>query len=200
MNELSKRLAYTEQPQYGYIANEPGVVDETWMLSLPALGGIANRGLKTIGEYLPYINDIWQGRGLLFHKPFDWMTPEEYTNFGRKGVEFYKSVLNPRKAESRYIENPINFPNSKAGESDYKYMEQYPLVVKNIKEALSNVYKKVKPKIDKNGNEYIRKDAKGFHNLKVKWKGKEYDYQIRDNAYNKENDFYNIKPYEKLDE
>ena len=42
MSELSDKLAYTEQPQYGYITNEPGLVDETWMLATPVAMGAKN--------------------------------------------------------------------------------------------------------------------------------------------------------------
>ena len=96
MSELSERLAYTEQPQYGYITNEPGVVDETWMLGIPFLGGLASKGLKAIGSYLPYMNDIWRGRELIFHKPFDKMTPEEFKQYGKMGEGEFTITLRTR--------------------------------------------------------------------------------------------------------
>ena len=162
------------------------------------IGGLGLfRAGKLAAPYAPYLDKIWKGRSLLFHKPFENMTPQEYNEFGRRGVKFYKEVLNPTQTTNKNVDNAIRFPNASAGESDYRYMEQYPLLPKNIKEAQENTYIPPQPKI-KNGKPYIRKDAKGFHNLKVKWKDKYYDYQIRDNAYDDFNDFHNIKPYENL--
>lgn len=165
------------------------------------IGGLGLfRAGKLAAPYAPYLDKIWKGRSLLFHKPFENMTPQEYNEFGRRGVKFYKEVLHPIQATNKNVDNAIHFPNRRASESDYRYMEQYPLLPKNIKEATENTYKLPKPKIDKYGNETIRDDAKGFHNLKVKWKDKYYDYQIRDNKYNDFYDFYNIKPYDKLND
>ena len=61
MSELAEQLAYTEEPQYGYITNEPGVVDETWKYIAPlAIGarGLINSGLNLYNSYKPYFNDI----------------------------------------------------------------------------------------------------------------------------------------------
>lgn len=193
---------------YKYIANttedeptqfEPlhdAAIDETWKYAIPlSLGGL---GIKTALPFLPYMADIWAGRNLLFHKPFDKMTKEEYTNYGYTGRDFYKKVLNPQKAQNKFIEGEINLPNSKAMKPDYRYMEQYPLLRKNINEASENTFLKPHPKIDKNGNAYIRSDAQGFNNLKVNWKGEDYIYQIKKNAYDNQNYFHNIKPYKNL--
>lgn len=174
-------------------------INDGWLLPSLLIGG--NGIYRTISPFVPYINDIVQGLDLLVHKPYNWMSPEEYNAFGQRGVEYFKKVLNPQSATNKNIENEIHFPNRRAGESDYKYMEQYPLLRKNIEEATKDTYLPPRVKINKKtGEKYTRQDAKGFHNLKVRWKGKDYDYQIKDNAYDKYNDFYNIKPYEYLDE
>jgi len=68
-------------------------------------------------------------------------------------------------------------------------MEQYPLLRYQIDNAKSNQPMAV----NKN-----REDANLFYNLKGKWKGKDYDYQIRDNT-NNSLEFHNIKPYEFLE-
>lgn len=148
-------------------------------------------GVPEILPFLPYAKDIWKGRGLLFHKPFSWMTPKEYTNFGKRGKQFYKEVLHPQSAKNKKFNLDASFPNSRAMESDYKYMEQYPLTRKNINDAQEKLY--TYPK--NYGGHKLRTDAEGFNNLKVKWKGQDYAYQIRDNAGHIGNDFYNIKPY-----
>ncbi len=71
----------------------------------------------------------------------------------------------------------------------YRYIEQYPVLKQNIKRAVENINLP---------NNKIRDDSLSFDNLKVKWNGQDYVYQIRDNAYTQTKDFYNIKPYEKL--
>ena len=162
--------------------------------------GITVKNIKDATTYLPYLKDIWEGRGLLIHKPFDQMTEQEIAAYRQLGNSFYKNNLNGRTAENNMLHKPtpVNFPNARAGESDFQYMEQYPLLRRNIQEAKENTFLPPHVKIDKNGNEYIRPDANGFNNLKVNWKGKLYDYQIKENSNNSGNDFYNIKPYEYL--
>ena len=134
MSELSDKLAYTEQPQYGYITNEPGVVDETWMLGLPFLGGLANKGLKNIGGYLPYINDIWQGRDLLFHKPFDQMTKNEFRQYGNLGEKYYQEHLQNNPVEIKNY-GEIRFGAKNKGKDKTRNYEQYPFLRKNLENA-----------------------------------------------------------------
>lgn len=183
--ELINSLTYNNMPM------ENEAVDVTWQYVAPfavGLGKTLNKGLNYIKDYAPYINDIWQGRNLLLHKDFNKMTPKEYTNYGNTGKEFFKRILHPQKANNEIV-GEIIFPNGSAGKSDYKYMEQYPLLRYNINKAKDNKFIK---------NYKNRKDTDGFNNLKVKWKDKDYTYQIKNNKYDKTNDFYNIKPYDLL--
>ena len=200
MATLTEQLA-ANPVLYGGVSNDPyndAAIDETWKYVLGARIGL--RGLGLLNEFGPYLKDIWQGRNLLFHTPFDEMTPEDIRAYRKLGNIFYKNNLNGQTVENNLLhtDGPVSFPNGRASESDYQYMEQYPLLRKNIKEAKENTFLPPHIKYDENGNSYFRTDANGFNNLKVKWKNKLYDYQIKENSNGSGNDFYNIKPYEFL--
>ena len=152
-----------------------------------------------------YLPEIIASARLLYHKPFEKMTKEEYNKYGKLGTEYYKKYIQGKKAYNTDVQNSdyknregIMFTGTRAGEPDYRYMEQYPDLIKNIESSTENYFDKPRPKIGKDGKEYIRDDAKGFSNLKVNWHGKDYDYQIRHNPYLEMPDFYNIKPYDVL--
>lgn len=148
-------------------------------------------------SYIPYLDDIWQGRKLLFHKPFGEMTTKEYNAYGKLGKEYYKNHIQGKRVKNNVV-GEIDFYGRQAAKPDPKYMEQYPFLRYNIKNAKENINIPVKKIKSKDGVEYTRKDATGFDNLKVKWKNTYYDYQIRNNPGLPNKDFYNIKPYEKL--
>lgn len=198
MASLYEQMTGDAPVQYGRVEFDPlndVALNDDWAIPSMVVGGL---GLFKTIPYLPYLREIWKGRNLLLHKPFDKMTKEEYNNYGKLGRDFYKSVLNKQKANSRFINGDISFPNKRASETDYRYMEQYPLLRKNIHDATKNTFIEPQAKIDEYGNEYIRSDANGFNNLKIRWNGNDYDYQIKENANGSGNDFYNIKPYELL--
>lgn len=189
-----------ENSLYSYISEQPpdeGIALNDNTLSSLLLGGAFAKTLgkgavqtfNTVKEYAPYAKDIWEGRELLIHKPFDKMTPEEYTKYGDIGKQYFKTTLNPQTSHNPII-GDVKYPNKSAGKPDYKYMEQYPFMRYNIDKATNNKY------IPNNKN---RADAKGFDNLKVNWKGKDYAYQIKNSAYNQGKNFHNIKPYELLE-
>ena len=185
MSKLSDRLAYTEQPQYGYITNEPGVVDETWMLGLPFLGGLAGRGLKTIGGYLPYTNDIWQGRGLLFSNLLN--TRKETRKLGEN---FIKEYLSNNPINTKF--GQIEFKNKLANETDPQHMWQFPFARFNLSRATNNTNIPNKKPDSKPDVDY-------FDNIEINFLGKNFDYQIRNNKNNKLKDLYNIKDYKLLE-
>lgn len=191
--ELINSLTYNNMPM------ENEAVDVTWQYVAPfALGlkNVAQRGLRQIANH-PKTQQLMHAGQLLFHKPFEKMTNEEYASYGRLGKEYYKKYIQGTKAKNDII-GDVDFYGAQARKSDPRYMEQYPFLRKNIEKAKENVYLEVKEKLDKKGLPYTRKDATGFDNLKIKWKGKDYDYQIRNNPELPNKDFYNIKPYEKL--
>ena len=145
-----------------------------------ALGGGA---LGALGGYTSKLNSA---RKLIYHKPYETMNKEEARAFKGMGKKYYKDYIQFRSVENPYY-GKFNFVGSQAGKPDYKFMEQYPFLRKNLQNASDNIG-------IKNNKERI--DSLGFNNIKVNFKGKDYDYQIRKNSNNLENDFYNIKPYE----
>ena len=169
-------------------------------------GEAAELGLAAFsGSKVKYLPKMIAGLRLLYHKPFDKMSEEEYNKFGRLGMDYYKKYIQGKKANNQEVQNVdyknrqgIMFTGKRAGEPDYRFMEQYPRLINNIENAKENYFDPVRSKIGKDGIEYLRKDAKGFSNLKVNWRGKDYDYQVRHNPYLEMPDFYNIKPYDFL--
>ena len=146
---------------------------------------------------IKYLPELISGARLLYHKPFDKMTKEEYTKYGQLGKEYYKKYIQNKPVNNEKF-GVYDFKGAQAGKPDYRYMEQYPKLRENIENAKENVYLDAKPYIDKNGKLVTRKDATGFDNLKVNWKGKDFDYQMRHNPFLDTPDFYNIKPYQFL--
>lgn len=185
---------------------------QAYNLLLSKLTGLKNEDavMGAISLALPfskvkYLPEAISAAKLLYHKPFEKMSEEEYNNYGKLGTDYYKKYIQGKRAHNPEVQNAdyknrdgIMFTGSRAGKPDYRYMEQYPDLIKNIENGTDNYFDKIRPKIGKDGKEYIRDDAKGFSNLKVNWRGKDYDYQIRHNPYLDLPDFYNIKPYDIL--
>lgn len=49
-------------------------MNDAWAIPNLVLGGKAlTTGTGALITNAPYLNDIWQGRNLLLHKPFKWM-------------------------------------------------------------------------------------------------------------------------------
>ena len=117
------------------------------------------------------------------------MSKEEQKAFGRLGKRFYKDNIQPHVEHNNLI-GDVNFPGNQARKTDYNYMEQYPFLRYNIKNAKENTYLP---------NNKPRLDANGFDNLRVNWLGKDYAYQIKNSAYDGTKNFHNIKPYELLE-
>lgn len=177
---------------YGYITDGPRELDKGEALPDNTLfnlliGTTAKKGLdigkKITKNLFSDIQGIWNGRDLIFHKKFEEMTPQEYTEYGKLGKKYYKTNLHNKTFENSEI-GTGNFPNSQAGKTDYRYMEQYPFLRYLLKNA----------KVEAKENNKDRIDSLMFYDLKNKFKGKDYIYQIRKNAYDKTNNFYNIKP------
>lgn len=108
---------------------------DSW--AIPSLvigsGGMSN-GIKKIAEYAPYINDIWQGRNLLFHKPFNKMSSEEFKSYGKLGRQYYKDHLqnNPVDINGYGL---VEFGRTNRGKDNTANMEQYPFLRKNLQNA-----------------------------------------------------------------
>ncbi len=203
MSELADKLAYTEQPQYGYITNEPGVVDDTFNILLPlaGIGFMGSRGLRPVvgakdyikkifrsaNQIKPYLGEIWEGRDLYLRKPYDWMSKQERNSYANKGVEFFKK---------HFVDNPVStilgdvdFHGNRAAETNPRYMNQYPFVRYNLSKADKNIQvPNYKPE--------LRNNTEKFDNLVVDMFGDKYVYQVRNNKNNTTNDFYNINKYD----
>lgn len=126
--ELTKSLAYNETP------TENEAVDFTWQLISPlALGakGLTNKGLNNINSYAPYLKDIWQGRSLLFHKPFNKMTKEEFKNYGKQGELYSKEHLQYNPVNIKGY-GTVTFSKHNRGKDKTINYEQYPFLRKNL--------------------------------------------------------------------
>lgn len=122
MDELASRLA----------ENEPGLEDITWQY-LPA-GLVAGKIGSKVMPYLPYLKDIWEGRGLLFHKPFGEMTNKEFENYNQQGQNYYQQYLQNNPANIKNY-GQVTFGGKNKGK-DFTYnMEQYPFLRKNLESA-----------------------------------------------------------------
>lgn len=150
-----------------------------------AMGAISTTIPASKVKYLP---QILSASKLLIHKPFDKMTKQEYNKYGKLGKRYYKDYIQGNMVTNDII-GDVDFKGAQAGKPDYRYMEQYPFLRKNLEEANENITLPTNKE---------RADAIDFDNLKVNWKGKDYTYQVRNNPDLPTKDFYNIKPYDIL--
>lgn len=130
------------KPLEGYVSNtfephhdEAIAVDMVTPTLETALGikGLFS-GIKAFNGIRPFLGDIWNGRGLLFHKPFRMMSKQEYNNYGQLGKDYYQNYLqkNPISIDNYGV---VNFGSNNRGK-DYPFkMEQYPFLRKNLKNA-----------------------------------------------------------------
>jgi hypothetical protein len=170
-------------------------LERAYNLYLSKFGDIKNEDLVmgAISMAVPmakvkYLPEIIAAARLLHHKPFEKMSEIEQKAYRKAGTKYYKNYIKDKIVHNDVI-GDVDFKGGQAGEPDFQYMEQYPKLRENIKNATENIF--LPPK-------YEREDATGFDNLKVHWRCKDYDYQIRHNPFLKTPDFYNIKPYDLL--
>lgn len=112
--------------------NEPSVEDITWQY-LPAVG-IGGKLASKAFPYLPYLRDIWQGKNLLFHKPFNQMSKEEFKNYGKQGKKYYQDFLQNNPVNIKNY-GQITFGSKNKGKDKTANMEQYPFLRKNLENA-----------------------------------------------------------------
>lgn len=179
-NDNAKQLTPQEKA-YNFLLSKLSNVNKEDAL----MGAITMALPMTKAKYLP---KVIAGARLLYHKPFEKMSELEQKTYRKEGTKYYKNYIKDKIVHNDTI-GDIDFKGGQAGESDFQYMEQYPRLRSNIKKATDNI--NLPPK-------YPRDDATSFDNLKVHWRGKDYDYQIRHNPFLKTPDFYNIKPYDLL--
>lgn len=124
--ELTKRLLENTELE------EPSVQDVTWETLAPLVVGI--KGFNVLKSYTPYLEDIWNGRKLIVHKPFNKMTREEFKQFGKLGEEYTKDYLQHNPANIKGY-GMVKFSRHNRGKDKTINYEQYPFLRKNLETA-----------------------------------------------------------------
>ena len=141
---------------------------------------------KSLVDFMPYVQDVWQGKHILLRKPYDWMNKQEREDFINDATEYFDNYMVDHPVHTPF--GDIEFRGNRAAESNPRYMRQYPLVRYNLSKTSKNIptpnYKPLK-----------RPDVERFDNLEVDTLGGKYIYQIRNNKFDKTKDFYNINEY-----
>lgn len=114
----------------------------------------ATRVVRTLASYAPYAKDIWEGRNLLFHKPFDQMNRQEIKDYGKIGKQYYQNYLQKNPA---FIKNygEVFFGRTNKGKDTTRNMEQYPFLRKNLETSKQGVNTNTKNEIDRNYDHFI---------------------------------------------
>lgn len=120
-------------------------IDDPWAIPSLITGGLgAFKTGKALTGMAPYFNDIWQGRKLLFHKPFGWMSKQEFKNYGNLGKNYYKNFLQKNPVNIKGY-GKVEFGKHNRGKDLTQNMEQYPFLRKNLEtgtlEPFSTNYK-----------------------------------------------------------
>lgn len=139
MADLYNQLVSDTPIQYGQVEQNEWInnplndvaLNDDW--AIPSLVSGVLGASKTI-PFLPYIKDIWAGKNLLFHKPFQNMTKEEFKDYGNMGKDYYKNYLqnNPINVKGYGL---IKFGRKNRGKDKTINYEQYPFLRKNIENA-----------------------------------------------------------------
>lgn len=166
---------------YGYLENdkvqhfEPhndeaiavDMLTPTLEMALGLKGAIGS--YKIFNKIKPFLGDIWAGRKLLFHKPFNKMNSYELNKYNQKGLDYYQNYLqkNPIYKDNLGI---IEFSRKNRGKDLTKNMGNYPFLRKNISESIEEI----SPTNNKNEIDRI------YHHLYKKDGNNLYDYIIED--------------------
>lgn len=156
------RINYQTYPPH----NDEAIIDE-WAVPNLVMGtmGLYQAG-KTAFELAPYAKDIWAGRNLLFHKPFKWMSKQEYDNYGQMGKNYFQNYLQKNPINIKEY-GKINFSSNNRGK-DYPFkMDQYPFLRKNLENAKWKFNSNEKNEFDRTYDHFYN-----LHNRKL------YDYLI----------------------
>lgn len=171
MADLYKYLSNDNVQQFPPHNDEAIAVDMASPVVETALGlkGLIG-GVRAYNGIRPFLGDIWAGRKLLFHKPFNQMTREEFKNYGKLGKDYYKNYLqrNPLKMKDESI---IHFGSDYNGKDFPFKMEQYPYLRKQLYNA-----ENIKTTNDKNATNKV------YEHLYNTFRNKLYDYLIENNT------------------
>jgi len=142
---------------------------DAWTMPNLFMGGyVVKNGFNRVLPFLPYLRDIWEGRELLFHKPFNKMNSEEFKNYNKLGKQYYKDFLQ---------NNPVNikdygeilFSRHNKGKDNTINMEQYPLLRKNLATSEKGLNTNTKNELDRS-----------YDHFSNTFKNNLYDYLIED--------------------
>lgn len=158
MADLYGKISNIDEEQTQYQTLDPlndMAIDETWKYVTPI--GFTLR--KTI-PYIQYMPDIWAGRNLLFHKPFDKMTKEEYNDYEKIGRDYYQNYLQKNPVNVQEY-GKIEFGHKNKGKDKTYNFEQYPFLRKNLETAKKeNFSTNYKNETDRN-YDYFSNEYKG---------------------------------------
>lgn len=166
---------------YGYLTNDKiqqfdphndeAIAVDMFTPTLEAVLGLkgAAGGYKAFKEIKPFLGDIWAGKELLFHKPFNEMNSYELNKYNQKGLDYYQNYLqqNPIYKDNFGL---IEFGRKNKGKDLTKDMGNYPFLRKNLSEAIEEI----SPTNTKNESDRV------YHHLYKKNKNNLYDYIIED--------------------
>ena len=146
-----------------------------------AASGIATGGL--IGGAGGYLEKAIRANMLENSKPLSELTQAQIKNLVKRGKDYYQDYL-----RDTYVPYPsldkIYFHNTQAKEIRPHNMTMIPKLPEQIRTSYGLKYSNDKP---------WRQDANNFYKLYNTYKGKNYEYVIRNNANKTGNDFYQIK-------
>lgn len=146
-----------------------------------AAGGLAAGGL--IGGAGGYLEKAVRANMLENSKPISELTKTQIKNLRKLGKEYYWDYLQGRMISTSQL-GKINFSGAQAGEIGLHNIKMIPKIPEQIRSAQGLRYSNDKP---------WRNDANNFYKLYNTYKGKNYEYVIRNNANKTGNDFYQIK-------
>lgn len=165
MNKLANKLLYGEVSNNGNTLNDQAINEP---LAIPSVA-LALTGISEGLPYLPYLNDIWQGRGLLIHKPFNLMSSDEFKKYGNIGKRYYQKYLQNNPVYKRGF-GLIEFGRTNKGKDSTFNMERYPFLRKNLSDSVE----KLPPTNTKNEPDRVYRYLENTDN------GSLYNYLIED--------------------
>lgn len=146
-----------------------------------AAGGLATGGL--IGGAGGYLEKAVRANMLENSKPLSELSQAQIKNLIKQGKNYYQDYLHDTHVYYPSLDK-IYFRNSQAGEIRPHNIKMIPKIPEQIRSAQGLRYSNDKP---------WRNDANNFYKIYNTYKGKNYEYVIRNNANKTGNDFYQIK-------
>ena len=130
-----------------------------------------------------YLEKAVRAKLLENSKPLNKLSQAQIKNLVKRGRNYYKDYLSGTSVPYPLLDK-IYFSNSQAGEIRPHNIKMVPKIPEQIRTAHGLKYSNDKP---------WREDANNFYKLYNTYKGKNYEYVIRNNANKTGNNFYQIK-------